>query len=126
MFRLEERIMDCWQITSDIKLVYEEHLDSDEPMSEDEMSNILIGLEYLYQRKFDRLLTEFEKVCRHGGIFLDKDLVEVAKQHAKYNEKIDDMFTDVELVPKKVSIDSMLDDYNSETQKDINKEWGSA
>ena len=77
---LEDRIMDCWSVTSDIKLVYEEYLDSPEPMSEDELSNILIGIEYLYDRKFQRLWQTFEDVCDHGGVWLDKDLVESAKQ----------------------------------------------
>jgi len=87
MFRLEERIMDCWRVVDDIKVIYEEHLDSPEQMSEDEMANILLGLSTLYNRKFDRLFTEFEKVCRHGGIFLDKDLVEVAKQQMQCQMK---------------------------------------
>ena len=78
---LEDRIMDCWSVTSDIKLTYEEYLDSPEPMSEDELSNILIGIEYLYNRKFQRLWQTFEEVCDHGGIWLDKDLVESANQH---------------------------------------------
>ena len=78
---LEDRIMDCWNVTSDIKLTYEEYLDSPESMSEDELSNILIGIEYLYNRKFQRLWQTFEDVCDHGGIWLDKDLVESANQH---------------------------------------------
>jgi len=77
---LEDRIMDCWGVTSDIKLTYEEYLDSPESMSEDELSNILIGMECLYNRKFQRLWQTFEDVCDHGGIWLDKDLVESAKQ----------------------------------------------
>ena len=43
-FDLEARIMDCWNVTSDIKVVYEEHLDSPTPMNEDEFANILIGM----------------------------------------------------------------------------------
>ena len=78
---LEDRIMDCWGVTSDIKLTYEEYLDSPESMSEDELSNILIGIESLYNRKFQRLWQTFEEVCDHGGIWLDKDLVESANQH---------------------------------------------
>ena len=72
---LEDRIMDCWNVTSDIKLTYEEYLDSPESMSEDELSNILIGIEYLYNRKFQRLWQTFEEVCDHGGIWLDKKQV---------------------------------------------------
>jgi hypothetical protein len=74
-FDLEDRIMDCWNVTSDIKVVYEEHLDSPKPMDEDELANILIGMEYLYNRKFQRLFEEFEAICRHGGVFLDENEV---------------------------------------------------
>ena len=95
-YNLEERIMDCWGVTSDIRLACEDWLDSPEPMDEDELSNILIGIECLYNRKFKRLWMAFEDVCDHGGVWLDGDLVEVAKQHG---------------------------DYNKEIKKDIDKEW---
>jgi len=77
---LEDRIMDCWGVTSDIKLAYEEYLDSPDQMDEDELSNILIGIEYLYNRKFNRLWKAFEDVCDHGGVWLDEDLVKMSKQ----------------------------------------------
>ena len=79
-FNLEDLIMECWQVTSDIKVVYEEYLDSPTPMSEDELANILIGMEYMYQRKFERLFREYEAVCHHGGIFLDKEDVTAIKR----------------------------------------------
>ena len=75
-FDLEDRIMECWNVTSDIKIVYEEQLDSPRPMNEDELANILIGMEYLYNRKFQRLFEAYEEICKHGGVFLDKDVVE--------------------------------------------------
>jgi hypothetical protein len=132
--------MDCWSVTSDIKLVYEEYLDSPSEMDEDELSNMLIGIEYIYNRKFDRLFRTFEDVCRHGGIFLEEDLVTVAKQHRDYNKKLENMFDDVEFKGHKVEFptkediqaasDSLKDkfseppdEYNNETQEDINNEW---
>ena len=78
-FNLEDLIMECWQVTSDIKIVYEEHLDAPKPMAEDELANILIGMEYMYQRKFERLFREYEAVCHHCGIFLDKEAVTAIK-----------------------------------------------
>ena len=83
-FELEELIMDCWQVTSDIKVVYEEHLDAPKPMTEDELANILIGMEYMYHRKFERLFREYEAVCHHGGIFLDADDVQDIKDNREY------------------------------------------
>lgn len=77
-FDLEQLIMECWQVTSDIKVVYEEHIDFG-PMSEDEIANILIGMEQLYSKKFERLFREYEAVCKHGGIFLDEDDVQTGR-----------------------------------------------
>ena len=78
-FDLEEKIMECWNVTSDIKILYEECLDSPEPMDEDELSNILLGLETLYNRKFSRLFHSYEDICNHGGVFLTKDVVDSVK-----------------------------------------------
>jgi hypothetical protein len=86
-------------------------------MDEDELSNMLIGIEYIYNRKFDRLFRTFEDVCRHGGIFLEEDLVTVAKQHRDYNEKLETMFDDDN------HISEPPDEYNNETQKDIDTDW---
>tara|TARA_R110001606_G_scaffold27828_1_gene88763 strand:+ start:69 stop:332 length:264 start_codon:yes stop_codon:yes gene_type:complete len=79
-FDLEARIMECWNVTSDIKVVYEEHLDSPTPMNEDELANILIGMEYLYNRKFMRLFEEYEAILKHGGVFLDESTVATIKE----------------------------------------------
>jgi hypothetical protein len=109
VFDLEQRIMDCWSVTSDIKLVYEEYLDSPSEMDEDELSNLLIGIECLYNRKFHRLWQAFEDVCNHGGIFLEEDLVTVAKQHRDYNKKLETMFDDVEFKGHKVEFPTSED-----------------
>jgi hypothetical protein len=138
---LEDRIMDCWSVTSDIKVAYEEYLDSPEPMDEDELSNILIGIEYLYNRKFQKLWQTFEEVCDHGGIWLDKDLVKSAKQHKdliKVRNVPDRLYNNVKKhnaeFPTKEDIQAANDklrnkfsdppdEYNDETQEDINKDW---
>ena len=99
---LEDRIMDCWSVTSDIKLVYEEYLDSPDQMDEDELSNILIGIEYLYNRKFKRLWKAFEDVCDHGGVWLDEDLVKMSKQ--------DKDLVKVRNVPDRLYNDKVLED----------------
>jgi len=76
---LEEKITDCWNVTSEIKLVYEEYMDSATPMSEDELMNILVGIEYLYERKFNRMNEAFEEICAHGGVWLTDEQVAEAK-----------------------------------------------
>jgi hypothetical protein len=62
-FDLEQEIMQCWNIVDDIKTIYTYHLDKRE-LTEDEMGNILIGLEKLYQIKFETLFDTFEECLR--------------------------------------------------------------
>lgn len=60
-FDFEQQIMSCWNVTEDIKLVYENVLDRETPLTEDELANVLLGLEHLYQLKFERLFEMFEQ-----------------------------------------------------------------
>ena len=62
-FDLEQEIMNCWQVTDDIKAIYTYHLDKKE-LTEDELGNILIGLEKLYQIKFEILFDTFEQCIK--------------------------------------------------------------
>ena len=57
---LEQRITECWNVVEDIKAVYTVHQDMRE-LSVDEMSSILMGIQHLYQIKFELLFDTFEK-----------------------------------------------------------------
>lgn len=56
IFALEQAILDCWHVTSDIKLIY----DNSESLTEDQLANALLGLKELYELKFNHLWNEFE------------------------------------------------------------------
>ena len=69
IFDLEQRIMNCWSLVDDVKLVAEKI--GDDPAMEDipakhvdTLQNLLLGLECIYQLKFERLFSDFEDVCR--------------------------------------------------------------
>lgn len=64
-FDLEQRIIDCWGVVDDIRDVYTMHQDKRE-LTVDEMSNILTGLEHLYQVKFELLFDTFEQHLREA------------------------------------------------------------
>lgn len=64
IFDLEQSIMQCWNVTDDIKLLTTRLYDGPKPLTEDEIGNVLIGLESLYQMKFDKLWSEFEDICK--------------------------------------------------------------
>ena len=64
IFELEQSIMQCWNVVDDIKLVTRQVYDRPKPLTEDELGNLLIGLETIYQLKFEMCFEEFEAVCR--------------------------------------------------------------
>jgi hypothetical protein len=60
-FEFEQQIMECWNVTSDIKTVAKYLMDAPlEPGREDKIANMLIGIEALYNAKFDELFRQFE------------------------------------------------------------------
>ena len=64
-FDLEQQIMECWNVTTDLKRVTEYLLDAPlEPNREDKIANMLIGMEALYEVKFDRCFRTFEKLLK--------------------------------------------------------------
>ena len=79
-FDLEQRIMQCWNIIDDIRVVYTRHLDGEKPLTEDELSNILIGMEQLYDIKFYNLMSTFEKFLKEIHESKVRDNSEVLRQ----------------------------------------------
>ena len=69
-FDLETDIMNCWNVVEDIKELNRSMLDR-RKMTEDEIANYLIGLEAIYQVKFERLFETFEKLV-HQNAFHDR------------------------------------------------------
>jgi hypothetical protein len=65
-FDFEQAIMNCWNIVEDIKLI--SHMNDIRPLTEDELMNALLGLETLYQFKFEVLFNGFERMIKDGQI----------------------------------------------------------
>lgn len=64
-FDLEQQIMECWNVTTDLRRVTEYLLDAPlEPNREDKIANMLMGMEALYEVKFDRCFRTFEKLLQ--------------------------------------------------------------
>lgn len=62
-FDLEQEIMECWGVTRDIKHVLDMMDRSDR--NDDMIMNALIGLEVLYEQKFQTMFETFE-TCIHN------------------------------------------------------------
>lgn len=71
-FDLEQDIMNCWSVVDDIKELNRCMLDR-RKMTEDEISNYLLGLETIYQVKFERLFETFEMLIRKNA-FNDREV----------------------------------------------------
>ncbi len=59
-FDLEQDILNCWSVTTDIDLLYKNVMETE--MSKDDIANVLLGIKCLYEMKFNRAWSEFEKV----------------------------------------------------------------
>ena len=56
---LEDNIMSCWNIVDDIHLLNEAV--QDQGIDTDSISNILLGLEYMYELKFQKLMASYSQ-----------------------------------------------------------------
>lgn len=63
-FDFEQEILNCWNVTDDLKMLMERHLDGPRPLTEDELSNALLGLITLYNMKFERMWETFEYLIK--------------------------------------------------------------
>ena len=68
-FDMEQQIMSCWNVTTDIKDLSEEVLEGD--MTKDQITNVLIGMEQMYEIRFNKLFRQFEQLVREYHPYLD-------------------------------------------------------
>lgn len=72
-FDFEQQLLDCWNITKDLKTVYEGICDSSPALTEDQTVNALMGLETLYELKFNKLWSMFENGVNQRSINSTKE-----------------------------------------------------
>jgi hypothetical protein len=60
-FDLEQEILSCWNITSDLNVLLSVF---DREHTEDELMNIIIGIRELYDQKFQIAFNTFEECIR--------------------------------------------------------------
>ena len=58
-FDLEQGIMSCWNVTSDLEVLFEELVENDN-FTRDDASNFVLGLQRIYESKFDKTFRTFE------------------------------------------------------------------
>jgi len=61
-YKLEPMILDCWSVCNDLEVVFKQIGDGDHEPTPDEMMNALIGMQQLYQWKFEQLFNKYEQL----------------------------------------------------------------
>jgi hypothetical protein len=70
-FDLEQQIFECWKIIDDIKLLDKNVLEGKiegGSLTQDEISNYLLGLETIYELKFEQLFATFGDLIKNKQI----------------------------------------------------------
>ncbi len=62
-FKMEDQIMNCWRVVDDIHDLTEGVCEHN--LTQDQISNILIGMEQLYTIRFNKLYDEFSKMMEN-------------------------------------------------------------
>ena len=64
LYDLEPMIMDCWQVCNDLEVVFRQIGDGERKPTPDELMNALLGMQQVYQWKFEQLFFKYEEVLR--------------------------------------------------------------
>ena len=62
-FDLEQDIMSCWQIKEDLDTLLHAYMDGPK-ITEDQVSNVILGLSSLYQLKYQKCFDTFEQLLK--------------------------------------------------------------
>jgi hypothetical protein len=95
---LEDAIYKAWQTSDDLNLFFKHHGDHPEPMTEDEVSNMIYGIKQLHDMRMEALMdmmcrvhklnqytTDAEVLAKREKVF--NDAVEAGKQMSKQLKK---------------------------------------
>ena len=58
-YELEPMIMDCWHECNDLEAVFKQIGDGERDPTQDELMNALIGMQQLYEWKFEQLFNKY-------------------------------------------------------------------
>ena len=72
-FNLEAEIMSVWNTKDDLESITSRMMDDPDPMSEDDIANVLIGLSELHDIRCKKLLNVFESMVKGKCFKKDTD-----------------------------------------------------
>ena len=59
LYDLEPMILDCWRVCDDLEVVFRQIGDGEREPTHDEMMNTLMGMQQLYEWKFEQLFNKY-------------------------------------------------------------------
>jgi hypothetical protein len=62
LYELEPHIMDCWSVCNDLESAFRQIGDGENYPTPDELMNVLLGMQQLYNWKFEQLFSKFEQI----------------------------------------------------------------
>ena len=65
-FNLETEIMSVWNTKDDLESITSRMMDDPDPMSEDDIANVLIGLSELHDIRCKKLFNVFESMVKNN------------------------------------------------------------
>ena len=63
LYDLEQMIMDCWRVCNDLETVFKQIGDGERDPTQDELMNALLGMQQVYQWRFEQLIDKYEELC---------------------------------------------------------------
>ena len=72
-FNLEAEIMNVWNTKDDLESITSRMMDDPDPMSEDDIANVLIGLSELHDIRCKKLFNVFESMVKADCFKKDTD-----------------------------------------------------
>ena len=102
-FDFEQDIFECWHIVDDLKQLYE--MISNRDASTDDIANVLLGLQTLYDDRFQQLMESFECILK-----LYKEQKEMNEKLMTVDSKLKNIEIDFETADRIVSAE-MFDQY---------------
>lgn len=93
-FDLEQDIMSCWNVTTDLDVLLEELMENPE-FNSDKASNFVLGLTTIYQAKFEKLFRTFEEFVkdhyqqRRDLEAMSREVASLSRKVASLNDELD-------------------------------------
>lgn len=66
-FDLEQQLMDCYHVVDDLNILFEAIME-DENFNRDSISNVVLGLKEVYNLRFNKCVSTFEKLVETNKI----------------------------------------------------------